>query len=576
LGAAAAVCGIAVMLASLSAVGQAQVKSPNIRTYTNLVLVDVSVIGRCGRQVRGLAQSDFRVFEDGKPQRIAIFRVDYAPVTPPPAPAPLPAFVYTNLPAYHPANGPLTVVLLDSLNTPLFDQDRMRMALVRYVAKLLERGQRVAILSLTDRLTMLQDFTTSRNLLLAAAKKFTPRESSQMGVREDMTSSAKDNEYLDVLQMARSCQNCAAVVEFYNSLKAMDRHILTMSDEQRAEITASALDGIAGAFAGYPGRKSLIWISASFPPLYPGGPHFKLAWSAENQLHHAADMLNAARVTVYPVDPRGLIPDATPQPGVVGQQEIDQQGRGAYYESTPDYYQSWDRLVRSPMYNLFSSQATMRTVAKATGGVAFYNSNDIAHAIARAATDARNSYLIGYYPTNSDWNGKFRRITIHLAEKGAELRYRHGYYAIPSFARSMAKPEVAPNAQLQAALLDPLPATALAFRVYAPPPTPGANSEAAGQILLPGASVRLGASCSLNVSFRVAAIAPSGAIAAERGSDVRRNFDAQQCATVRRGAIAFRYELPLKPGRYQLEFLVRDNRTAALGRIDVPVDVRIH
>ena len=225
------------------------------------------------------------------------------------------------------------------------------------------------------------------------------------------------------------------------------------------------------------------------------------------------------------------------------------------------------------MYNLFSSQATMRSVAKATGGVAFYNSNDTAHAIARAAVDARNSYVIGSYPTNSDWNGKFRRIRVDVAEKGLTLRYRRGCYAIPGFARSVAKPKLAPNMQLQSALLDPLPATSLAFRVYAPPPKPGANGEATGQILLPGSSVNLGASCSLNVTFRVAAITPAGTIAAERGSDVRRNFDVQHCAEVRRGAIAFRYELPLKPGRYQLEFLVRDNRTAALGRVDVPLQI---
>jgi len=88
---------------------QAQRTAPSIRSSTNLVLVDVSVTGKDRKPVRGLTQSDFRLFEDGKPEPIAIFRADYAPAAPPPAPAPLPAFTYTNLPAYHPPNGPLTV-----------------------------------------------------------------------------------------------------------------------------------------------------------------------------------------------------------------------------------------------------------------------------------------------------------------------------------------------------------------------------------------------------------------------------------------------------------------------------------
>ncbi len=196
-----ALCAISVCALSLRArPGKAQSnKAAVLRTAANLVLVDVSVTNNKDRKpVRGLTENNFRVFEDGKPQPIAIFRVDYAPMTPA-APAPLPNFVYTNSPAYHPANGPLTVVLLDSLNTALFDQDRMRMALVRYVAKLLQQGQRVAILSLTNQLTMLQDFTTSRGLLLAAAKRFTPQESNEMAVREEMTSRAKDHQYLEAI-----------------------------------------------------------------------------------------------------------------------------------------------------------------------------------------------------------------------------------------------------------------------------------------------------------------------------------------------------------------------------------------
>jgi VWFA-related protein len=533
-----------------------------------LVLVDAVASGKDGKPISGLTVKDFRVFEDGKEQKIAVFHEELTARRPEP-PAPLPPNVYTNQPAYHPASGPLTVILLDSLNTPLFSQSRARMALIKYLAGLLKQGQPVAILSLTNHLTVLQDFTTSRHLLLAAAKKFAPGETRAMAVREEMTSRAKDNEYLNVLQMARACDNCAALVEFYQDLKAIDRHILTASDQQRAQLTAQALQNIANALAGYPGRKNLVWLSESFPSLYPGGPKLKLAWSVESQLHRAADLLNEARVAVYPVDARGLTTNVKPGPNEVQWAEISQ---GSQYESSPNHDLDWQRQVRSSMYNLFTSQQTMRSVAQATGGLAFFNSNDITHAIAAAAADSSDSYLIGYYPSDRNWNGKFRRITVKLARPGLRLRYRRGYYALPGFEGAETKPEKPAKERIQAALLDPLPATAVLFRVQAPPPGP--KGQVKGRILLPGSSVTLGKSCDVNLSFRVAALTPAGKIAQERGNDLRRRLSDKQCSAVRKGGLVFHFALSLKPGSYQLEFLARDNHSGAVGRVDVPVQIK--
>lgn len=543
---------------------------PAVHVSTGLVLVDVVAMGKNGKPVSGLTAKDFRVLEDGKPQTVAVFREEGGQVSATPASQPpLPEFTYTNSPVYHPATGPLTIVLLDALNTPIFSQDRARMAVIRYLAKLLKQKRPIAILALTDHLTVLQNFTTSRTLLLDAANKFTPQESNQMGLRTEMTSKAKDDEYLNVLQMAQGCQ-CQAMVDFYQSLKAMDRHNLTISDEQRAALTAQAFADIANALAGYPGRKNLVWLSEAFPSVYPGGPKQKFAWSLEDKFHHVADMLNQARVAVYPVDARGLTTDIKPGPDEVEWTEIQM---GSQYESTADQYMDWYRQVRSPMYNLFTSQLTMRSVAAATGGVAFYNSNDLPHAIADAAADSSDSYLLGYYPTNQDWNGKFRRITLKTGEPGLHLRYRQGYYALPGFSAQPAKLGKTVKQQIQDALLDPLPPTGVVFRVQAPPPTPASRGVVQGQIILPASSIKLGDSCNLNISFRVAALTSAGKIAAERGNDLKRQLPSKECAGVRKGNLGFHFELALKPGLYQVEFLARDNRTGAIGRVDMPVEI---
>ena len=38
---------------------------------------------------------------------------------------------------------------------------------------------------------------------------------------------------------------------------------------------------------------------------------------------------------------------------------------------------------------------------------------------------------IGYFSTQTDWNGRFRRVQVEAARSGAVARTRRGYYANP-------------------------------------------------------------------------------------------------------------------------------------------------
>jgi Ca-activated chloride channel homolog len=51
------------------------------RTDSRLVVLNVSVFDRDGKVVRGLPQSAFRVFEDGAPQKVSVFRQEDVPVS---------------------------------------------------------------------------------------------------------------------------------------------------------------------------------------------------------------------------------------------------------------------------------------------------------------------------------------------------------------------------------------------------------------------------------------------------------------------------------------------------------------
>src|SRR6476620_812008 len=56
-------------------------------TNSNLVVVDVTVRDKTGKVIEGLKQSDFSIFEDGKPQKVAVFEQQQLSMELPPPPA---------------------------------------------------------------------------------------------------------------------------------------------------------------------------------------------------------------------------------------------------------------------------------------------------------------------------------------------------------------------------------------------------------------------------------------------------------------------------------------------------------
>jgi hypothetical protein len=76
----------------------------------------------------------------------------------------------------------------------------------------------------------------------------------------------------------------------------------------------------------------------------------------------------------------------------------------------------------------------MYSLAADTGGKALLDNNDLAQGIVNAEKAISNYYIIGYYTTNTNLDGKFRRVSVTLKEiTSAKLDYRQGYYAGKTF-----------------------------------------------------------------------------------------------------------------------------------------------
>jgi hypothetical protein len=71
----------------------------------------------------------------------------------------------------------------------------------------------------------------------------------------------------------------------------------------------------------------------------------------------------------------------------------------------------------------------METLAKDTGGHAFYDTNGLTEAVSHAVNDGSHFYTLAYTPTDMKADGKYRRIQVKVAGGSYRLDYRRGYYA---------------------------------------------------------------------------------------------------------------------------------------------------
>ena len=360
-----------------------------LRQTVRRVRVDVVVTDAQGRPVAGLQASDFHVAEDRKPQSIRQFEWHSEENAQPALPKrpPLPVHTFMNVPEA-PEHGPLMVLLYDALNTPVNDQLYARAEMLEFLKK--SAGRRIAIFFLGDRLRLLQGFTSDTNLLGQAVNQ-TSGPSSK-GYSAELTgyptpppADAKPSE-----------RKLPAEEHFETNNEYARRAYASELLDHRVDITLDALVQI-GRFLSYlPGRKNLIWYSGSFPagimPDVGSDRPFDTVRNYTERMKKATNLLNAAEVSIYPIDARGLLTDI------------------AFERKSAEF-------------------ATMNLIGEQTGGKAFYNTNGLKEALETAADEGGSYYSLLYAPTNMKFDGSLRRISVHLGQGHYNLAYRRSYFA---------------------------------------------------------------------------------------------------------------------------------------------------
>jgi VWFA-related protein len=398
-----------------------------LHVESRLVLVDVVVTDH-DRPMRGLSRDRFHILENGHEQPIASF-VEHEPsaritVSEPPA---LPSNTYSNVPAY-PETSAVNVLLLDALNTPMGDQERVRRAMIEYLGTI-RPGTPLAIFTLSSRLRMAAGFTTDVAQLVNVLQrqKARPHATAGAGLSGDSSLSTSLTQEASQINATATRSGDPLTAWLVNQVMNFAADNKTHENDERVMITLNALSQLSKYLAAIPGRKNLIWFSGSFPAgLTPGALNSAALKDVSDysfEVRRTNALLTAARVSVYPVDARGV----TTAPAADATYIPPPAGMGS--SSTRLGVQSDNN---SFTVQTLQDQGTMDTIATETGGHAYSAGNDLSEALKKITATDSSYYALSYVPPEEkkDKNGGgFHRIEVKVDGARYQLAYRRGYYA---------------------------------------------------------------------------------------------------------------------------------------------------
>ncbi len=467
------------------------------KSRSDLVLVPVVVRDHKGNHVAGLTKDAFHLEEKGKDQEISLFE-EMKPPNPDAKPSQVLDRGYSNLPFDNASQLRLTIIVLDLLNTRILQRTDGKDLLLKFLSKGLPPNQPVSLLALTSKgLNLIHPFSTDTDALIQALKK-TPVGAETIVSRPNVVSS-----------------------------------------------TIRQLQQIALAYAGIPGRKTMIFAAGYLPELKTEREIIDTNIYA-GELRRMWKSLTDANVSIYPIQ---LLSSAVDPP---------REGRPG---------RAIDQLLRN--------------FADATGGDRCIEANNGLSCLAAAVEDSRSYYMLGFTVQPNDRKPGWRDLKVKVSAEHADVRSRDGFY----FGDPSPRDQKSAHDEEISALASPLAYSAVPMFVKVlPSPTPSAAEPAApGKkttveflVTIPLGSVAIDPLRPHPLDLEVGAIALTGdkQEAAEFVRPIQGNPKPENLDAWARDGIKLQEKLDLPAGSYDIRFLARDNNTGLIGTVVFPLDVK--
>jgi VWFA-related protein len=416
-------------------------ESPAFPSEVELVNVDVVVVDGKGLAVPGLAAADFKILEDGVPQAVTRFEAVRLPEA-------APADRGSRRPVYSSNQTPEArqhrtfVIVFDDIHLTPLQAQRGKAAVAHFLKTGTREGDRVTLVATGGGAWWYERMPEGRESLMAILKRLDGRyiplstpdrvtdwEAMRIMAYDDPDVAYQVQRRFDAYgtvgrervanrEYADATRTTAAVglIDPYVRARAQDTYNAATT---RRKITLGVMARALYSLAEMRGRKAMVLVSQGFIH----EPDFK-------DMKDVVDASLRVNVPVYFIDTRGL-------------------------QAMPDYMtaaflQPFDvQDTVAILADLTRDAEGSEGLALDTGGFAIRNTNDLESGLLRVSSESQTYYLLGYAPSNTARDGKFRRIEVRLtgSGKGRKVRARRGYYAprdgAPAETKSKADLEIA-------------------------------------------------------------------------------------------------------------------------------------
>jgi len=515
--------------------------SSTIRVQTEVVIEEVTVKDKNGNPIPNLKASDFVLTEDGVPQTISFVEYQEIPPLasapqPPPSTNPLvatapPVTSFQIAPEapgdtkYH--NHRLVALYFDRSTMGPPDQLRALEAALDFINKQMDPSVMMAVMTYdSTAVRVIQDFTGDRAQVVAAINKLIA------GLSEGLDETSNDDSAADT---GSTFGQDDAEFNLFNT----DRQL-------------AALETAVKMLGAINEQKALVYFASG---LRLNG--------LDNQAQLVATENASLRsnVMLYPIDARGLVAMAPEGDATQGSNGGIGMFNGATMQAVVNRFQQ--------------SQDTLYAIAKDTGGKAFLDSNDLSLGIKQAANSIGSYYEIGYYPTRTVKDGRFRRVKVALrAGIDGELSYRQGYYADKEFAKFNATDK---ERQLEDALMLDNPITEINLAMEADYfQLNSAEYFVSINVKIPGRELALAKKGGAQETL----MDTIGEVKDDFGNTIQNlrdklniKMDQETAAQLATHPIEYHTGFTLLPGKYEIKYLVRDNETGRIGTYELPLNI---
>ncbi|MDH4063984.1 MAG: VWA domain-containing protein [Acidobacteriota bacterium] len=371
----------------------------------NVDLVTLDVIPRDGRGqfVPDLDPTDFRVFEDGVQQEIASMvlvhggRVFNTLEAPSPSEAVPEGIILPRSRPRSDESGRVFVLIVDDLHFTALETPLVRQLLKKVVKTLFHPGDMVAMFS-TGPSSIEIPVSSDLDLVESAIANVGGRG---MTYRDIMDS--KDG------SMGPQGLRYNAHVAFRTAYNLIDSLGKARNRRKALILVSNGYDfdpfpaGRTGTDQVFGGRYGTPWVNPDngdrFLQLEQANNRFADADLA-SELAAVTGAANRVNASIYALDPRGVVGTTS-----LGDQ-IDMTEMRAHIAKT---------------------QASLQTLAEATGGIAVINDNDYEKALKRIDAETSDYYILGYYSNNPDSTQRNRSIEVKTSRANVDV-WSRGWY----------------------------------------------------------------------------------------------------------------------------------------------------